>query len=197
MAESSPWRVVARRAVLATLTRYGENALDVIHVVKERIGVIERSIPDGRPGYLAAEVFETMKVHDEAFVVMIDVHIRRRDVRPGRLFDEIVPQALEADAVCFRLTGSDRLDLLGRPLRSFPGKMRLSQLHTSGRMNGPRPRQRIGIGKSDIAALVIREIQIVPTKRSLHPIGHAYERRALNVLADARMSGRRDDRLVE
>jgi len=38
MAESSPWRVVARRAVLATLTRYGENALDVIHVVKERIG---------------------------------------------------------------------------------------------------------------------------------------------------------------
>ena len=27
--------------------RYGENALDVIHAVKERIGVIERSLPDG------------------------------------------------------------------------------------------------------------------------------------------------------
>ena len=138
-----------------------------------------------------------MKVHDEAFVLMIDVHIRRRDVRPGKLFDEIVPQALEADAVCFRLTGSDRLDLLGRPLRSFAGKMRLSQLHTSGRMNGPRTHQRCGIGKSDIAPLVIREVQIVPAKRSLHPIGHAYERRALDVLADARVGGRSDDRLIE
>jgi hypothetical protein len=63
-------------------------------------------------------------------------------------------------------------------------------------MNLPRSHQSIRISQPDVGPFVIGEIEIVSAERILHPVRHPDQQRALNILTDAEVNCRRDDRRI-
>ena len=147
---------------------------------------------EGDPRHLRRDAVEAVVVHDDAPVGIVDVNVRRRDVRRDRLGHRVVRHP--------RRTGGPREDL--RPLFRRQLGWRLEEvrpldLQAAGRVNSPWAEQFVRVGEANVQPLVVREIEVVPTQRIVDPLGYANQRRTLDVDADARVQVRRDDRPVE
>ncbi len=55
-------------------------------------------------------------------------------------------------------------------------KARLCKPQRAGFVNAPRPPGIVRIGQADVAALVVREVQVVAAERILDSVGHANQR---------------------
>jgi len=98
---------------------------------------------------------------------MIDMHIRRGDVR-CRDFRQQVVRDCDAAPLRPRLKLSE---LLGRDVRRLGQETRLGQMEATRGVYRPWPDQLIGVGKPNVAALMVGEIEVVVAKPTLNPIG--------------------------
>ena len=129
-----------------------------------------------------------MEVHDDQFVGVVHMDIRRCDVWRGRLTQEI------------RSRRRSRRQLIphgGRHVRWLGEKARFLELQASRRAYRPRSREHVRVGEADIAALVVGEIEVVPAQRRFQPVRSTDQRRPLDVRADTGISGSIDDRRIQ
>ena len=186
-------------------TRHGECVCVAVVVEGPPIGAsqhfrssVEVDAVDRRrhTSHLLAEGFQTVEVHHDASALRVDMYIGRRDVRPGHFLDEVVLDVAEIGTPGTQ-PRSRRVDLRWCRIGRLGGEPGLFDFQTTGRVDLPRAPQVIRIGESDVAAFMVCEVQVVATERFRHPIRYLDERWTLNIGADTRMSGCRDDRRVE
>ena len=134
-----------------------------------------------------------MEIHNDPPARMIDMHIRRGDVR-RRDFRQQVVRDCDAAPLRPRLKLSE---LLGRDVRRLGQQTRLGQMEATRGVYRPWPDQLIGVGKPNVAALMVGEIEVVVAKPTLNPIGSSDHRRSLDIDTDTRVQARCDYWLVE
>ncbi len=140
------------------------------------------------PADLQSGTFQAMEIHDDQFVGVVHMDIRRCDVWRGRLAQEI------------RSRRRSRRQLIphgGRHVRWLGEKARFLELQASRRVYRPRSREHFRVGEADVATLVVGEIQVVPAQGRFQPVRSTDQRRPLDVRADAGIGGRLDDRVIE
>ena len=134
-----------------------------------------------------------MKIHDDAPVLVIDVHIWRRDVRRRDLGEQIVRDGDTPSGPC----RAQLLQRFGRHRGWLRQEGRIGDLQAAGLMDMPWTQHVVGIGQPDVSSLVIGKVKIVGPQTILDPVRDANQRRTLDVLPDARMQIGRDDRHVQ
>ena len=128
-----------------------------------------------------------MEIHHDTLVLGVDMHVRRSDVRCGRVHQ---------DHRCLRrpeVLGVERFEfaeLLGCCLGRLGDQRAVSELQAARGEDGPRAGHRVGMSEANVATLVIGEVERVGTERVVDPSGRADQRRALNVGADRRSDTR-------
>ena len=127
--------------------------------------------------------FEPVVVHDDLPVGIVDMDVRRGDMRCAHLVCYRVGDAHAA----FPVARFGPAHGFRREWRRFIGKRGLLEMETAGHVNVPGAGQRIRIGKANVAALVISEVQVVEPEPIGHPIRHANQRGTLDVGTNARM----------
>ena len=138
---------------------------------------------------LATRRFEPVVVHDDLPVAIVDMDVRRGDMRGAHLVRHRVANAHAA----FPVARFGPAHGFGRDRWRLIGERGLLEMETAGDMDAPRPGQRIRVRKTDVAALVVREVEVVAPEPVGHPIRHANQRGTLDVGTDARMSVGSDD----
>ena len=75
--------------------------------------------------------------------------------------------------------------------------MGLLDLETARWVDVPRAEQVIGVREPDVSPFVIGKVEVVRSERIFDPVWDMYERRALDVLSDARVQFGPNDRHIE
>ena len=143
----------------------------------------------GHARALSAHPLEPVEIHDNAAILVVDVHVGRCDVGRRRLDETVVSQPGRQRA--------EPLFLLRWHLRRSGQEVRIGDLQTPGRMDFPGAQDIVGVREPDVPPLVVGKVEIVGAEPILDPFGHANQRRTLDVLPDARMQIGRDDRHVQ
>ena len=142
---------------------------------------------------LITERLETAQVHHDLASVIVDVHVRRGDVGGDEVIAQRGPQlVIERRS----LAAGDLLDRLGIDHEILDEEAGVGQLQRAGLVDGSRSLGCVGVGEPDEGALVVGEVAKVWAERIRQPRRRTDDRWALNVGADAGMTGRHDDRTV-
>lgn len=134
-----------------------------------------------------------MKVHGDSLVVVVHVYIWRGNVRSCDFGSDVVRE---------RATKRVHVHLFNRrevvivDVGWLGDKTRFSEMERTGWMNMPWTGYFICVRESNVAAFVISEIEVIAAERSSNPIRDFDERWALDVVADAAVISRRDDRSI-
>ncbi len=158
-------------------------------------GEIDAVVRECSPARLPSEALQAVEVHDEATVRLVHVDVRRRDMGSGEFLEERMRQAVPA--VSLRTAPLGSLQFFGVHKGQFAWEVRLADLQAARGMDPPRTQQVVSVRKADLAALVIREIRVVPAERFPDPARHPDQRRALDVRTDAGGSAKADDRGIK
>ena len=152
--------------------------------------------PVGRHSHscsLVTERLETVQVHHDLASVIVDVHVGRGDVGGDEVIEERDRQLVTERR---SIAAGDPLERLGIDREILDEEAGVSKVQRAGFVDGPRPLDCVGVSEPDEGALVVGEVAEVTTKRIRQPSRRTDDRWALNVGADAGMTGRRDDRGV-
>ena len=146
------------------------------------------------PGLLITDPDETVEVHEDLPAVVVDVHVGRRDVGHREVVADLQRRRL-TQGRGVRLP----VPLAGRVVddQVLDREVRLGQMQRTGPVDGPGAGQLVGVSESDVGALVVGEVQVVPAERIGNPVRHPDQGRTLDVGADARIGRGVDDRRVD
>ena len=140
---------------------------------------------------LLREGFETVIIHHEAPVLLVDMDIGRGDVRRRHFLREVW-KLLEVEPGSFGARAVVGHLLVGEG-RWRVREGRVGDVERAGLMDLPRAFEMIRIRQADVGALVVGEIQVVPAQAVGDPVRHTDQRGSLYVVADAGVCGGRDD----
>ena len=119
------------------------------------------------------------------------MHVRRGDVGG----DKVIAQRGRHLVTEHRsIAGGDPLERLSIDYEILDKEAGVGQPQRAGLVDRPRPLDGVGVGEPDERALVVGEVTEVPAEGTRQPRRRTDDRRALNIGADAGMTGRRDDR---
>ena len=110
-------------------------------------------------GGLTAHPFEAVEIHDDAIVLIVDVHVRGSNVRSGGL-----KEAVMRDPVSGSPAGrAESFSFIPRNLRRLSREMRVLNLKTPWRINSPGALQIVSIRHTNVEPLVISKVEVVRT----------------------------------